>query len=403
MSIGGNWSSNLFQGASSGSSGSGNFFADYANIKNGSYRKLMKTYYGKVQNSSTGKTSSTGRRTDNILDKLLEEKRNPTVSKGVQESNAKLTTGLSSLKGAVSALQKDSTYEDTENGTSAADKVVSAVKTYVSTYNDVVNAAKGSTLRGKTAYVANMMSSTAANSDKLAELGIKVNRNGTLELNESKLKAADTSKVKELFSSDNIMSYGSTVASRLHFAGSSGSTGGTASAGGTDTDKDDNDNKVTSAAAGLKADGKALAEDELYAKVKDKDGNEKYDVDKIFAAAQSFVKNYNKMFDDAESSPNSGVVANLSYIRERTARSTDTLKQFGIDVDKKGRLKIDEDTFKKADMSEVQKFFKDYGSSVSSNASLVDYYMTTKASAANSYTADGTYDVQGSARFASTI
>ena len=126
-----------------------------------------------------------------------------------------------------------------------------------------------------------------------------------------------------------------------------------------------------------------VASDKLYEKVKDKDGNEtnKYDIDSILATAKSFVSNYNSMFDKAESSTNSGVLANLSYIRETTARNADMLKEFGITVNDKGRLKIDTDTFKNSDMSKVQDFFKDYGSSVSTNASLVDYYMTTQANA----------------------
>ena len=109
------------------------------------------------------------------------------------------------------------------------------------------------------------------------------------------------------------------------------------------------------------------------------------------------------MFDAAESSTNSGVLANLAKIREKTAQNADTLKQFGFTVDEKGRMKLDEDVFKKSDMSKVQKFFKDYGSSIATNASLVDYYTTTKANVANSYTAAGAYNVQGSSRFADFI
>ncbi|MDE7049084.1 MAG: hypothetical protein K2P25_14085, partial [Lachnospiraceae bacterium] len=293
----------------------------------------------------------------------------------------------------VSALQNGKTYTDTENGQSAEDKVVSAMKNFVSNYNDVVKAAKGSTLSNKTAYVANMMSTTAANADKLSEIGININSNGTLELNEAKLKAAGTSKVQDLFSADNIMSYGSTIASRLRFAGAAASTN--------TTDSTDKNNTAGSSASSLKEDSKKLAGDELYAKIKDKDGKEtdKYDVDKIFATAKSFVSNYNKMFDAAESSSNSGALANLSYIREKTARNENALKQFGISVDQKGRMKIDEDVFKKSDMSKVQEFFKDYGSSIATNASLVDYYTTTRANAANGYTPDGSYNVQGNLRY----
>lgn len=392
--------SSLFSsiGSAAGNAASSNWLGDYAMIKSGSYGKLLKAYYADAKSDSTGQSSSTTTtskksRSSNVLDKILEEKKYPKVSKEAQEANSKLTSGLSTLKTSVSALQNDKTYTDTANGQSAADKVVSAMKAYVSNYNDVVSAAKNSTLSNKTAYVANMMSATAANADKLAEIGITVNSNGTIDLNEAKLKEAGTSKVQELFSAKDIMSYGSTVASRLQFAGASSSTSATDSTGSSTT--------ASSSAASLKADSRALASDTLYEKVKDKDGNEtdKYDVDKIFATAKSFVNNYNNMFTAAESSSNSGVLANLSHIRETTARNEDVLKQFGINVDEKGRMKISEDTFKNSDMSEVQKFFKDYGSSVATNASLVDYYMTTQANATNGYTASGAYNVQGNFRY----
>lgn len=68
-------------------------------------------------------------------------------------------------------------------------------------------------------------------------------------------------------------------------------------------------------------------------------------------------------------------------------------------MDAKGRMKIDEDTFKKADMSKVQDFFQDYGSSVATNASLVDYYMNTQANVGSGYTANGAYNVQGSSGY----
>ncbi len=390
----------LFQNlsASGGSLGNLNFLSDYASIKNGSYGKLMKAYYGMGQSTGTG-TASTGKRSSskNILEKLEEEKRHPKVSKEVQKANTNLSAGLSGLSSSVSALRNENTYTDSEDGQSAADKVVSAMKAYVTNYNNVVSAAKDSTLTGKTAYVANMMSSTAANSDKLSELGVTIKADGTLMLDEGKLKDADISRVQDLFSGDNILSYGSVVSSRLQFAGSVSGTGS--------TDKTGTDDKTSSGASSLKADSQTLASDELYQKVKDKDGSEtdEYDIRKIFAAAKSFVSNYNKMFDKAESSANSGVVANLSYIREKTARNENALKSFGISVDGKGRMKIDEDTFKKSDMSRVQEFFKDYGSSIAANASLVEYYLTTQANAANGYTAGGTYQVQGSSRYTGTV
>ena len=109
------------------------------------------------------------------------------------------------------------------------------------------------------------------------------------------------------------------------------------------------------------------------------------------------------MFDKAESSSNSGVLSNLSYIRERTANNTKALKEFGISVDKKGRLSLDEDTFKKADMSKVQDFFKNYGSYVASTASRVDYYMNTKANVTSGYTSNASYNIPSASDYNSFI
>lgn len=168
--------SQLFQSISGGGAGNQNFLSDYASIKSGSYGKLLKAYYGTGSSSSTSAASKKSSPT-NTLDKILEEKKNPKISKQAQEANTNLTNGLSNLKNSVSALQNDKTYTDTENGQSASDKVTAAMKNFVADYNSVVTAAKKSTLAGKTAYVANMMDSTNANADKFAELGITINAN----------------------------------------------------------------------------------------------------------------------------------------------------------------------------------------------------------------------------------
>ncbi|MDE7204454.1 MAG: hypothetical protein K2O91_21725 [Lachnospiraceae bacterium] len=374
-------------------------FSERASIKNGTYKRLLKSYFNSAGSDSDGTTSAKkNRSSNNIIDKLLKEKMYPTVSKDTQEANSNLTSGLNSLQSSVSALQKSSTYEDTENGSTAADKVVSAMKSYVTNYNNVVTASKSSTLTNKTAYVANMMSATSKNAKELAEIGVTLKQDGTLQLDETKLKGADISKVQKLFSADNIQSYGSTISSRVKFAGGSSSTSSTTNNTTTETTT----SKGTSAAA-LKTDSEALASSELYAKTKDKDGNETYNVDKILSTAKSFVSNYNKMFDAAESSSNSGVLSNLSYIREKTKNNTKALEEFGFSVDKNGRMKLDEDTFKKSDMSKVQDFFKDYGSYVASNASRVNYYMNTNASAASGYTSSASYNIPAASDYSTSI
>lgn len=378
-----------------------NFYADYASIRNGSYGRLLRAYYGKGQSSSSS-SAGTKNNSKNILDKLLEEKKNPTVSKEVQEANSKLTSSLSSLNKSVTALQKDETYESSEDGKSAADKVVSAMKAFVSDYNDVVTSAKRSTLSSQTSHVAEIMRNTSANADKLKQMGVTVNSNGTLQLSESALKNADLSKVQELFSSSDSMSYGSKIKSRILFTGTTSSTGSSNKTDGTTNDTV-TDTKPDTSTSSLKDISKALASAELFEKIEDKDGKETYDIDKILSTAKSFVSSYNLMLDKAGFSLNSGVVSNLTRMREKTAQNAGALKEIGISVDIKGKLKIDEDTFKNADMSKVQKAFKDYGSSISTSASLVDFYLTTQANTSNSYTAAGKYNVQGGLRYTDAI
>lgn len=386
------WNGNSLYGSNNSSTNLYSLFSERNAIKNGTYKKLLKSYYSSLEENSGSATSTSKRRgQNNIIDKLLKEKMYPTVSKETQEANTNLTNGIGSLKSSISTLQNENTFEDTENGKTASEKVVSAMKSYVNNYNNVVTASKSSTLSNKTAYVANMMSTTSKFEKELGEIGVMLKSDGTLQLDETKLKNTDLSKVQKLFSTDNIQSYGSTIASRVKFAG--GGTSTTTDTTNDSTSTDDKKPASSSAAAALKTDGEALASSELFAKIKDQDGNEAYDIKKILSTAKSFVNNYNTMFDKAESSSNSGVLSNLSYIRNRTANNTKALKEFGISVDKKGRLSIDEETFQKADMSKVQDFFKDYGSYVASNASRVDYYMNTKANAASGYTSKASYNI----------
>ena len=383
----------LFQGLSGSGNDNLNFLSDYAAIKNGSYGKLMKSYYGTVNGSgSTAYGSKTN--TSNVLDKILEEKKNPKVSKEVQEANSNLTAGISSLMNSVSKLQNEDTYTTSDGGTSAEDKVVSAIKNYVSLYNNVVSTAKNSTLASQISHVAGMMRSSEANAGKLAEIGITINRDGTLQLNEGKLKSTDISRVQELFSKEDVMSYGSMIKSRLGFASTSSS-----SVSSTVKDNEEQGKVTNTGAAALKTDIEKLLSDSLYEKVKDKDGTEKYDVDKLFAAIKSFTGNYNSMLDAVQFSYNSGVTSNLARIMEKTAQNKNALEQFGISVDEKGRLTLDEETFRKADMSQLHEFFNEYGSSIATNVSLVYYYMTTQANTASGYTANGSYNAQENFRY----
>ena len=77
--------------------------SDYNSIKNGSYGKLMKKYYGtSVSGSSTGDgTKSKG--SSGVLEKILEEKKNPKVSEETEKNNSMLTSSVGLSEQSVSS------------------------------------------------------------------------------------------------------------------------------------------------------------------------------------------------------------------------------------------------------------------------------------------------------------
>lgn len=384
----------------SGSSGITDLYSEWSSVKSGSYGKALKVYYSgdtaassKASSARTSAASSTKSRSSNVLDEILRERKYPTLSNTAQKANSDLSEGISSLSNSLSVLQNKNTYKDSEKGESAVDKVASALANYVSAYNDTVNASKKSTVTRAVQNISSIVNSSKANADKLAEIGITLNSDNTISFDKNKLASADLSKVQELFSGRNLTNYGSVVDFRLDLAGLTAlpaATGSTETTG--DTEKSDVE---YAGAASLGADITALTADSLY----EKDSDGKYNVSKIFDAMTSFVGNYNKMIDDAKGNYYSGVASNLARIMEKTEKNREALSAFGISIDNKGKLTLNEDTFKKSDMSQFNDFFKQYGPSIATNVSLVNYYMTTHADASSGYTAAGAYNVQGGFRY----
>lgn len=206
------WDSNSIKTLMGKTSGLPGLIGDYNSIKSGSYGKLLKSYYGQATGSTSAKSASA----ENIADKLMYERRNPAISKESATANSKLNTSVGNLTGALSTLQDAATYKDTEGGSSAKDKAVSAVKSYVSAYNDSVESSKKSTLTNVTKNIAGVMKASTANSSDLKEIGVSINSNGTLSLDEKKLSSADADTIKKLFDGKDASSYGSAVASRMN-------------------------------------------------------------------------------------------------------------------------------------------------------------------------------------------
>ena len=175
--------SNIFSSLGSSTSSSGINLGDYAAIKNGSYKKLLKAYYKEQDSTSTEKTK------DDI--------------KAEKQKNELMSTTASDLNEAARKLMDTSLLEKKtgEDGTADYDRdaIGKAVKNFVDAYNKTIDEAAESdntSVLRSTVWTTNMMKKNAG---LLEEIGVKVGADNKLTLDEDKLKSADVSTLKSLF------------------------------------------------------------------------------------------------------------------------------------------------------------------------------------------------------------
>ena len=204
----------LFSGLSSSASNalSGNWLADYASIKNGSYGKLMKAYYAKDSgNSKTAASTITKKDTATDTAKKALAKVETTTDALKESADALLATGKKDL-----FTQKDITTKD-ENGVESTtkgydtDAIYSAVNSFVTNYNSVMAAVddvNDTTVNNRTESLGN---TTIANSKQLAKIGVTMKN--------------DMSTVKSLFQGNGSYGYRvSAQSSMINFAADHAST-----------------------------------------------------------------------------------------------------------------------------------------------------------------------------------
>ena len=99
-------------------------------------------------------------------------------------------------------------------------------------------------------------------------------------------------------------------------------------------------------------------------KVTDENGKttEKYDTDKIYSAVSDFVKNYNSMIKSGQKSNETSVLTYTAGMATLSNVLNKSLSAVGISISSSGKLSVDEETFKKADMNKVKSLFNDTGS-----------------------------------------
>lgn len=199
--------SSFFNSSSYSKSSSNNsltFLSDYASIKNGSYYKLMKAYYNgndKVDSlvSSTATSKESAKKLTAIESSADDLK---------EVADELYNGGTKSVFKQVDVEQEDGT---TKKGYDV-DAIYKKVNQFVESYNDILDATEDVETESVERAVKNLKTTTHANEKLLANIGITVKSDGSLNLDEDTFRKADMARVKDLFNGTG--SYGYQVSAR---------------------------------------------------------------------------------------------------------------------------------------------------------------------------------------------
>lgn len=189
--------------AGSNSSAASFNFADYAAIKNGSYGKLVKSYYnGTAKANNDAKAASASSKAGSAK----------TSTSDVDKTGlTQIKKDADELKTATEALAVDDLWKTTE-GKIDSDKVTSAVKDFANKYNKVIDQASKVSSKEVSQDVKFMTGMTDTFSKVLGKIGVTVGDDGKLSVDEEALGKADTATVKSLFGGNG--TYGSQIADK---------------------------------------------------------------------------------------------------------------------------------------------------------------------------------------------
>ncbi|PXV89499.1 hypothetical protein C8E03_106151 [Lachnotalea glycerini] len=181
--------------------------SDYASIKNGSYKKLLKAYYKSMQESDSDSSTSTS--TDST--KTITSVQSAAASLG-DSSDTLTAKGSKSIFKQREITTTDSSGDKITTTGYDNDAIYKAVNEFVSDYNTMIeegaNAESTSILKS----TLSMTRLSKTNESLLKQVGITVGSNNKLSIDEGTFKKADMSTVKTLFNGSN--SYAANVSAK---------------------------------------------------------------------------------------------------------------------------------------------------------------------------------------------
>ncbi len=382
------YSALLGGGAGSGEVGGASLLSDYASIKNGSYGKMMKSYYAKVKESEEEEGTSKSSKT----------KEKDAASASAARKFYETATGMSALD--YSADNIDELYDK--------------VSAFVKDYNSMMKAASKSSNSEVKAQADALNDYTYQNYKLFSKVGITMNADRTLSIDEDTFKkvnektgATTVPTLTTLFKgigsfADKAADRASTIyrkagegedvtSAKAKYAGSTGSI----SSG----DKTDNSDKTTSKTA--KDAASAASASALYKSVEKlgamiiSDDNK----DNVFDVFSTLVKDYNELLKDTADSKNSNVIKQADSLKSLISSNKSAFSRLGITVNSDKSLSIDEEKFMEADMSTAKSLFSgaySFGEKMTDRINQIYRYATQGDSLnGQTYTSRGSYSAAG--------
>lgn len=191
---------------STGSTGMGSILADYSAIRNGSYGKLLRAYYNLTDDSSDKKSGNSVSKfhTSTAADSTATIKEIQSTTDDLSASAKELYTS-----GSKSVFKKVEAEDEQGKKTMQydTDAIYKSVKAFVDDYNRVIDAAEDSSDSKIQNSVTGMVNYTKMEANMLGKVGITINEDQQLELDEKAFKKADMDAAKSLFNGNGSYAY----------------------------------------------------------------------------------------------------------------------------------------------------------------------------------------------------
>ncbi len=167
--------------SNSGISSLASLVSDYNSIKSGAYGKLVKAYYA-TKSDDTSSSKSTDK---------------TTASTSTAEDSTKTLKEIQTATDVLYESAED--LRKTAGKAESMDELYDSVATFVKDYNSVIKAATDSNTDTIQTSLADLTFATSTNSKLLSNIGITINDDNTLSLDEDKFKAGTIDTAQALF------------------------------------------------------------------------------------------------------------------------------------------------------------------------------------------------------------